>query len=285
MMNFKNYNKINILMREYFQEKRGFIEVPCQSKLSILAACEDPRTISKFEFGGQDYPLPQTGQMVLEEILLNNPNVNGVFCITTSYRNEPAPVKGRHDLIFPMFEFEGKGDFEDLKKTERELLEHLGFDFPFSLKYNTICKKYDTGILGAEHEVQMQKDYGDSISLEIFPARSHPFWNMKYLGDKLFAKADVLLYGMETIGSAERSCDPEEMRHFFENVSNGEYKNLLFCKFTEKRVREELDYYLSLSMIPRYGAGIGFTRMARAMKLAGFFEEENEKRKFAEEMA
>lgn len=267
MMDFKNYNKINILMREYFQEKRGFIEVPCQSKLSILAACEDPKTISKFEFGGKDYPLPQTGQMVLEEVLLTNPDVKGVFCITTSYRNEPAPIKGRHDLVFPMFEFEGKGTIEELKKTERELLEHLGFNEPVSIRYDEVCKKYGTEVLEAEHETKMQKDYGDSISLEIFPSRSHPFWNMKYLGNKLFNKADVLLYGMETIGSAERSCNPEQMKYFFENVSNGEYKNLLFKKFGEERVREELNYYLSLPMIPRYGAGIGFTRMERAMRL------------------
>lgn len=276
MMNFKHYNKINLLMREYFQKKRGFIEVPCQSRLSILAACEDPRTISQFEFGGENYPLPQTGQMVLEEVLLKNPDVSGVFCVTTSYRNEPNPVKGRHDLIFPMFEFEGKGSFEDLKKTEKELLEHLGFEPPTSLIYDKPCKEYHVNVLEAEHETQMQKDYGNSISLENFPSRSHPFWNMKYLGDKLFAKADVLLYGMETIGSAERSCDPKEMRHFFENVSNGEYKNLLFHKFTEKRVREELDHYLALPMIPRYGAGMGFTRMERAMKLAGMFEEKEE---------
>jgi len=277
MMDFKNYSEINFLMREYFQKKRGFIEVPCQSKLSILAACEDPRTISKFEFGGKDYPLPQTGQMTLEEVLLKNPEVDGVFCVSTSYRNEPNPIPGRHDLIFPMFEFESKGDFEELKKTERELLEHLGFSFPVSLNYDKLCKKYNTKVLEAEHETKMQKDYGDSISLEIFPSRSHPFWNMKYLGNKSFAKADVLLYGMETIGSAERSCNPEEMKCFFENVSNGEYKNLLFKKFGEERVMQELDEYLSLKMFPRYGAGIGFTRMARAMKLAGLLGK-NEKR-------
>lgn len=277
MMNFRHYNKINILMREYFQKKRGFIEVSCQSKLSILAACEDPKTISKFEFGGQEYPLPQTGQMVLEEVLLTNPEVEGVFCITTSYRNEPAPIKGRHDLVFPMFEFEGKGTIEELKKTEKELLEHLGFSFPVSLDYNRACKKYNANVLEAEHETQIQKDYGNSVSLEIFPSRSHPFWNMKYLGERLFAKVDVLLHGMETIGSAERSCNPEQMKYFFENVSNGEYKDLLFQKFTEKRVMEELNYYLSLPMIPRYGAGIGFTRMERAMKLAGLLDEKFEK--------
>ena len=277
MEDFLAYDEIHKRLRKFFSKEKGFIEVPCQSKLSILAACEDPSTISKFEFGGKDYPLPQTGQMTLEEVLLKNPEVEGVFCITTSYRNEPNPIKGRHDLIFPMFEFEGKGDFEKLKKTERELLEHLGFNFPVSLNYDKLCKRYDVKVLEAEHETKLQKDYGNSISLEIFPSRSHPFWNMKYLGNKSFAKADVLLYGMETIGSAERSCDPKEMKYFFENVSNGEYKNLLFKKFSEKRVMQELDEYLSLKMFPRYGAGIGFTRMARAMKLAGLLGK-NEKR-------
>ena len=271
MMNFRNYSRINSLLRDYFKEKRGFIEVPSQSKLSILAACEDPRTISQFEFEGQNYPLPQTGQMVLEEVLLKNPGagVDGVFCVTTSYRNEPKPIIGRHDLIFPMFEFEGKGMLEDLKRIERELLEHLGFGPSISLLYEESCKKYGVEVLESWHETKMQEDYGNSVSLEIFPTKSHPFWNMKYVGKGLFNKIDVLLHGMETIGSAERSCNPEEMKYFFETVSGGEYKNLLFHKFTEKRVREELNYYLSLPMIPRYGAGIGFTRMERAMKLEG----------------
>ena len=35
----------------------------------------------------------------------------------------------------------------------------------------------------------------------------------------------------------------------------------------------ELDEYLSLKMFPRYGAGMGFTRMERAMNLAGLLEE------------
>ncbi|GAI47228.1 unnamed protein product, partial [marine sediment metagenome] len=113
------------------------------------------------------------------------------------------------------------------------------------------------------------KDYGTSISLEKFPMHSHPFWNMKYLGDNIFSKIDVILYGMETIGSAERSCNVEEMRRFFEGVSHGDYKKLLFNKFTKGRVMKELDEYLSLKMTPRYGGGIGITRMERAMKLAG----------------
>ena len=64
----------------------------------------------------------------LERELLDNPKVDGVFCITTSYRNEPNPVEGRHDKIFPMFEFESHGDMEDMIKLEMELLDHLGFN-------------------------------------------------------------------------------------------------------------------------------------------------------------
>ena len=75
-----------------FFEGRGFIEVHTQSRLSILAACEDPTTISTYNYGGQVWPLPQTGQMWLEYELLNNPDAAGFFCVSTSFRNEPNPV-------------------------------------------------------------------------------------------------------------------------------------------------------------------------------------------------
>jgi len=267
-MDFKNYSKIVTLLREFFQ-KKGFVEVPTQANLSILAACEDPKTVGQFVFGGINWPLPQTGQVVLEEVLLTNPDVEGVFCISTSFRNEPDPIPGRHDLIFPMFEFEGKGDINDLKKIERELLLHLGFKEPVSVDYEDCCEKYGTDTLEAEHEAMMQKDFGNSVSLEKFPVKSQPFWNMKYIGDGLFNKVDVLLHGMETIGSAERSCNKDEMLIFFNTVSGGNYKKLLFNLSTEKRVMEELNTYLSLPMIPRFGAGIGITRMQRAMKMEG----------------
>ena len=271
-INFENYSKIISLMRDYFQKERNFIEVPAQSNLSILAACEDPKTVVRFLFAGMNFPLPQTGQMVLEEVLLKNHNLEGVFCQTTSYRDEPFPISGRHDKIFPMFEFEAKGNFESLKKTEKELLLYLGFDAPISAKYADCCKKYNTNILKAEHEELIQKDFGNSVSLEKFPTTSHPFWNMKHAGNGIFNKIDIILYGMETIGSAERSCNVGEMKYFFENVSDGEYARLLFNEFTKERVLKELDDYLLFDMIPRYGGGIGITRMERAMKLACLLE-------------
>ncbi len=268
------FNLIIKKLRQFFQDEKGFIEVPAQARQSILAACEDPKTISQYIFSGINWPLPQTGQMWLEHELLNNSELEGVFCTTTSYRNEPSPIPGRHDKIFPMFEFESKGNMGDLKKIEAELLEFLGFELPKVVNYEDICKKYGAELLEAEHEEKMWKDFGNSISLEFFPQRSHPFWNMKHNGNGMFSKVDVILFGMETIGSAERSTNAEEMRKNFHTISNGKYAELLFNHFGEKRVEDELEIYLRLNMFSRFGGGIGITRMARAMRLAGLLGSE-----------
>ena len=94
MKNTLHYNSMVRALRYFFQEKKGFIEVPAQSRLSILAACEDPRNISEFSLNNTPYPLPQTGQMWLEHEILLNPEWKGVFCVTTSYRDEPNPIEG-----------------------------------------------------------------------------------------------------------------------------------------------------------------------------------------------
>ena len=91
----QDFTNVTSQMRSFFLEK-GFQEVHTQNRLSILAACEDPKTIAQYVFNGVNWPLPQTGQMWLEYELLKNPTVNGVFCVSTSYRNEPNPVEGRH---------------------------------------------------------------------------------------------------------------------------------------------------------------------------------------------
>ncbi len=278
MRDTDSFNKITKKMRDFFQDEKGFVEVPTQSRLSILAACEDPKTISKFNFDGIEYPLPQTGQMWLEYELLKNPKRKGVFCVSTSYRNEPNPVDGRHKKIFPMFEFESHGGMDSLIKMEKELLIHLGFKEPFHHQtYDGLCAKYDTPTIEIEHEEKLCKEYGNVVFLEFFPQRSQPFWNMKIneneIGtakDKCYNKIDVIIHGQETVGSAERSCDPNEMKNNFYNISNGEYAQLLFEQFGEQRVIDELDeYLLSYDFFPRYGGGIGMTRMARAMKLEG----------------
>jgi len=266
MKNTIAYHNTVQKLRTFFL-KRGFVEVPAQSRLSILAACEDPFTVTKFNYDGVDWPLPQTGQMWLEVELLKNPEWNGVFCISTSYRNEPNPIPGRHEKIFPMFEFESKGTMQDMIELEKDLMEYLGFGSPLEVTYEDMCRKYQTDILSAEHEEKMVYGLGKAVSLQYFPERTSPFWNMKYNGDGTFKKVDVILFGQETIGSAERSTDVAEMRKFFNTISDGGYKNKLYELFGEDRVNQELNEFLSFNFFPRFGGGIGLTRLVRALEM------------------
>jgi len=265
--NLKTYHNLVQKLREFFLNK-GFIEVATQPNLTILSACENPQSVTKFDYIGEVWPLPQTGQMILEEVLLSNPELSGCFCISTSYRQEKNPIPGRHELIFPMFEFESKGEMKELLKLESELLEHLGFESPVEVNYDEVCKEYgDVEILEDEHESRMWKEKGSVVSLQHFPLRTNPFWNMKHNEDSIFNKVDVILYGQETIGSAERSCDVEEMEHNFYTIENGKYAAKLFELFGEERVRKELDEFLEFEFFPRFGGGIGLTRLARAYEM------------------
>lgn len=267
MKNTEIYNELVQKMREFFL-KRNFKEVPTQSRLSILAACENPHSVKTFEYGGLQWPLPQTGQMWLEHELLKNPEWDGVFCISTSYREEKNPIEGRHEMIFPMFEFESKGTMRELHQLEVRLLEHLGFETPAICNYDDVCQEYGgVEILENEHEQRMWEEKGPVVSLQNFPLRTNPFWNMKHGGNNIYNKIDVILYGQETIGSAERSCDVEEMKNNFYTIENGAYCAKLFELFGKERVEKELEEFLSLDFFPRFGGGIGMTRMARAYEL------------------
>ena len=281
-----DFTTVTHKMRSFFDE-RGFLEVHTQNRLSILAACEDPTTVTTYEYTGNKWPLPQTGQMWLEYELLNNPDVPGFYCLSTSYRQEQNPVEGRHEMIFPMFEFEMPGTFDDLLKMESDLCTHLGFkcdhgrapldniDFPGG-NYLSMCGKYTASdnILTDYHESLMYKEYGDVFFLTHFPYTTSPFWNMKKdsiplsTGGEAALKCDVIMGGMETIGSAERADDVDEMREQFHTISNGEYAQLLYNLFGKERVLKELDEFLQFDFIPRFGGGIGVTRMISAMRLA-----------------
>ena len=267
MRNTLTYNNLVQKMREFFLSK-NFVEVPTQSRLSILAACENPHSITTFNYCGEVWPLPQTGQMWLEHELLMNPDWNGCFCISTSYRQEKNPIPGRHELIFPMFEFESKGGMKELLKLEEELLEHLGFNKPVEVNYEDVCDEYgNVSILENEHESRMWNEKGSIISLQNFPIRTNPFWNMKHNSDGIFNKVDVILYGQETIGSAERSCDVDKMREMFYTIEDGKYSEKLFELFGKERVENELEEFLKYDFFPRFGAGIGMTRLARAYEM------------------
>ena len=68
------------LLRSFFLEK-GFLEVHTQNRLSILAACEDPFNVATYQYAGNTWPLPQTGQMWLEHELLTKPRFRRAFFV------------------------------------------------------------------------------------------------------------------------------------------------------------------------------------------------------------
>ena len=257
----KKYTKTVDLLRSFFLSK-GFYEVHTQNRLSILAACEDPETVATYNYGGNIWPLPQTGQMWLEYELLSNPEAPGFFCLSTSYRAEPNPVPGRHETIFPMFEFEMHGGVDDLKQMEIDLCKHMGLPPLVERTYDAWCDHFNTKELDHDHERQI-----GSGMITDFPEWTSPFWNMSRFPEPsgTSKKIDVILGGMETIGSAERSTDKEQMRNTFYTISDGKYAQLIIDLFGKERVEKELEEFLSFDFFPRSGGGIGVQRLMNAL--------------------
>ena len=255
-------------LRKFFLEK-NFIEVHTQNRLSILAACEDPFNVQTYNYADKVWPLVQTGQMWLEYEILKQPDVAGYFCVTTSYRLEPNPVPGRHDIIFPMFEFEFKGDMQELIALQKQLLTYLGYDSNkfYINTYKQIAEEFDTKELENEHEQRLYTEKSPVAFITDFPEFTSPFWNMKRNQDNdTSKKVDIILSGMETFGSAEREVDKDVMRDRFNTIMDGSYCNKLYELFGQERTQAELDEYLQLEFIKRSGCGIGLTRLIKSMK-------------------
>ena len=257
------------LLRSFFLDK-GFLEVHTQNRLSILAACEDPFNVATYNYADQVWPLPQTGQMWLEHELLSQPDSKGFFCVSTSYRQEPNAIPGRHDIIFPMFEFEMPGDINDLKDMNYELCEYLGFGGFGDVVVRSYAEWQKHFGLSADTEMEageelMMKEIFGSTMITDFPEMTSPFWNMARNADGTSRKIDVILGGMETIGSAERSTNVDQMRDTFHTITDGAYSNLLFELFGKDRVVAELEEFLKFDFFPRVGGGIGMTRMIAAL--------------------
>ena len=200
--------------------------------------------------------------MWLEYELLSNPDAAGFFCVSTSYRAEPNPVEGRHETIFPMFEFEMKGGVQELEDLEKELCEWIGLplDQLNCKTYSDWEKEFRTDELDHAHELAIGRGM-----ITKFPERTSPFWNMARNSDDTSKKIDVILGGMETIGSAERSTDKDQMRETFHTISEGQYAELLYKLFGKERVEKELDEFLEFDFFPRSGGGIGMQRLMSAL--------------------
>ena len=159
-----------------------------------------------------------------------------------------------------MFEFEMKGDVEDLKSMEIDLCKYLGLPELDIETYEDWSNKFNTKELDHDHE----KAIGSGMITE-FPEWTSPFWNMSRNNDGTSRKIDVILGGMETIGSAERSTDKEQMRNTFYTISDGGYAQLIIDKFGRSRVEKELEDFLSFDFFPRSGGGIGVQRLMSAL--------------------
>ena len=55
----------------------------------------------------------------------------------------------------------------------------------------------------------------------------------------------------------------------FHTISDGMYADLLFKLFGKDRVETELGEFLSFDFFPRFGGGIGVTRMISALEKCG----------------
>ena len=136
-----------------------------------------------------------------------------------------------------MFEFEMMGGVEDLKQMEIELCQYLKLPELEIETYDDWSNKFNVKELDHEHEKQI-----DTGMITDFPEWTSPFWNMARNDDGTSKKIDVILGGMETIGSAERSTDKEQMRDTFYTISDGGYAQLIIDKFGKERVEKELDH-------------------------------------------
>ena len=161
-----------------------------------------------------------------------------------------------------MFEFEMKGGVKDLEDMEVELCHWLGIPLdPFKVKkYDEWGDKYKVRELDHGHESAIGRGM-----ITDFPEWTSPFWNMARNDDGTSKKIDVILNGMETIGSAERSTDKDQMRDTFYTISDGGYAQILYDKFGKERVEKELDEFLEFDFFPRSGGGIGVTRIMQAI--------------------
>jgi aspartyl/asparaginyl-tRNA synthetase len=188
----------------------------------------------------------------------------------TSSIEKAAPDAAQSEKLAESFIL--RGDISGLSPKERALMyvrlcERLGLgrkkDF-VRKDYEELASEYGVEEITGKEEKRLAQDYGRVVLLENFPEHTSPFWNMRR-SSGIAHKIDVIIDGMETIGSAERSSDVKEMRRRFHTISEGGYAKLLYKKFGKARVERELEEFLSLKFFPRYGGGIGLTRLMKAI--------------------
>lgn len=260
------YHRVTRILRDFFNT-RNFRSVYMQNGLSVIASCKDPKCVQTFDCNGDVWPLPQTGQLWLDcELLTRKPEnvtTKGYYCESTSYLKDPSPV----------FEFASTGDMGKLMDLETDLLRYMGYEKPLRISYlealEMVNKHQETGVLSCEDREVLCEEHGPVVLLYNFPKRTEPHWNVKRdpTNANIYCKVDVLMHGMTTIDSAERSCDPDHMRHAFLSLSDGEFAGFLFNKFGKERTLRDLDEFLGCTFAPYCGAAIDIRRLMRSYEL------------------
>jgi hypothetical protein len=194
----------------------------------------------------------------------------GYYCDSTSTRDEARAGDGRRYNTFAMSEFELYGTYSDLQSFLENLLSHLGFRKISYIEYEAACSYLGVTIIDDKEEKQLCQDLSSVVLLGKFPKRTDPYWNMKYSGQgDLYNKIDVLIHGVETMGTAERSCDRNQMRKDFYTQDDGKYAQRMFSVFGKERVEHELEKFLGHTFVSRFGGGIGLQRLIEGMEKEG----------------
>ncbi len=235
-----------------------------------LRACEDPENVVMSIWGENvddiyTMPVSQTEQLAQEIILATHPDIDGVYTIGTSSRDEPKLDPARHLRKFPIVEVEKRGTFDDMLEWQSSLLQSLGYPSPVIVDYRDFAAFRGVKVLSNDDEAALS-EVAEVVQLIKFPEKSHPFFNMKWDMDiqgRFAWKCDVIIDGVETFGSAARETRPDVMREMFLRSVNGKFAHMLYDKFGEDDIKKEIDDYIELIEpdFERFGMGIGLTRL------------------------
>ena len=279
-VNPNDFKKCIYKMRNFFKSK-GFIDLtPTHCTKNIISCYQDHKhkTI---------WPLSKC-----EHTLLLNPDKEGYFGIT-NYNSKTCS--------YMMFEFEGKGNINNLINIEKELMEYIGFEkniidnrnFTTNISnvydlhtknqmlskaltveykdyhngdYNKIIKALNVKNIGKKEEKLIQKKYGDIFLLKNIPRYESQFWNTNF-ENNIAKHVDVIVHGQKTIYSCERSCDIEQMYETFNTILNGQYADTLHNMYGDD-IENELHNYFSNIFFNRYGGNIDIIGMTRGMTIS-----------------
>ncbi len=313
MISLSEYQYVVFKLRHFLKNYYSFEEINQPNHPNYLATIEESDTLFQWN-AAVDAEMNRLGnrEYWLELELLKKSDRTGLFCITNycqplpqvknDLKNDKAALADKYWVV----EFESKGGIVDLIGFVTDLLQYLGLYSPRKLLYEDMCSRYKTSLLKPVHELLMQQEYGNCLSLEQFPERTSPYWNIQpqnevvnyqagsmdhqreqihdqdiknstvncydyyfeCVKDPVYNKVDVLLYGMTTINSGTRNNNQTELLEKFRQYAEGQYARRLFHEFGESTILNHLDDYLSLPRFPHFGGTIQLSKLVRALRFA-----------------